>query len=315
MARGLEETEFWNMLMRDIYGPREGGVIIVIDAENARKGVAKTSAGVALADRLAWEFGYDLTEEDGMLSGGELMNQYHRHPGKGQPSVLMWDEAVGGGSGDSRRAMSSENVKLGRAWQILRSKRIITITTLPNWGELDSRLQKFADYRLWCREWPIGEFQAYKVGTTFNGDSVTTESLDRDSRSGAAPIGFPDASSDFPHVGDPEDDAHPLYRSLSERKDALTEQEDFDAASLPDGNEEDPAIDPDLRESLESDARRDEAVKTVIRACQPWSDDGLSYSKASRLVDYSREWVGNRVREWRDEHKHRDLVEDPRAAQ
>jgi len=44
----LEETEFWELVMRDVFGPREGGVIIVIDAENARKGVAKTSAAASM---------------------------------------------------------------------------------------------------------------------------------------------------------------------------------------------------------------------------------------------------------------------------
>jgi len=310
MTRPLEKTEFWNLAIRDIYGPREGGLIIVIDAENARKGVAKTSAAVSLADRLAYEFGYNLTPEDGVLSAAGVFERYEKHPGEEQPSVIVWDEAVGGGSGDARRSMSNENTKLGRAWQVLRSKRIITITTLPNWGDLDSRLQRLADYRLWCREWPIGQFHAYKSGTTFDGSRVTTEGLGYDSRNNSTPISFPDASEDF-GGGDGESGAHPLYAHLARKKDSLTETSDFDAGELSEGDEEDDGIDAEARERVESAAKREEAIKTVIRAVRPWDDEGVSYQQAARLVDYSREWVGNRVREWRDDYEHRELVENP----
>lgn len=308
MKRPLEKTEFWEKAMRDVFGPREGGLIIVIDAENARKGVAKTSAAVALADRFAHEFGYDLSPEDGVLSAPGVFERYNQHPGEEQPSVLVWDEAVGGGSGDARRFMTNENTKLGRAWQILRTKRIITITTLPNWGDLDSRLQRLADYRLWCREWPIGQFHAYKSGTTFDGGNITTEGMGYDSRHNSTPISFPDASADF-------DGPHPLYARLKEKKEQLTDTDDFLASELGEGADEDDGIDQEVREQVETEAQREMAIKTVIRACQPWDDDGLSYQNASQLVDYSREWVGNRVREWRDEYEHRDLVADPTSAE
>jgi len=305
MKRPLEKTEFWNKAMRDVFGPREGGLIIVIDAENARKGVAKTSAAVSLADRLAYEFGYDLSPEDGVLSAPGVFERYHEHPGEEQPSVLVWDEAVGGGSGDARRAMSNENTKLGRAWQILRTKRIITITTLPNWGDLDPRLQRLADYRLWCREWPIGEFHAYKSGTSFDGGNVTTEGMGYDSRSNSTPIAFPDATTAF-------DGEHPLYTRLKEKKEQLTNTDDFLASELGEGMDDDDDMESELRQQVEKEAKRKQAIKTVIRACQPWDEDrGLSYEKAAGLVDYSGPWVGNRVREWRDEYEYRDLVEDP----
>jgi hypothetical protein len=308
MTRPLEKTEFWNLAMRDIYGPREGGLIIAIDAENARKGVAKTSGAVSLADRFAYEFAYALSPDDGVLSAPGVFDRYHKHPGEEQPSVMVWDEAVGGGSGDARRAMSNENTKLGRAWQILRTKRIVTITTLPNWGDLDSRLQRLADYRLWCREWPLGKFHAYKVGTTFDGESVTTEGLGYDHRNNSTPIKFPDATSDF-------GGAHPLYERLKEKKERLTNTDDFMADELNEGVEDNDGIDEEVREKIESEAERQHAIKTVIQACRPWDTEGLSYQKAAGLVDYSREWVGNRVREWRDEYEYRDLVEDPTGGQ
>ena len=304
MTRPLEKTEFWNKAMRDVFGPREGGLIIAIDAENARKGVAKTSAAVSFADRLAYEFDYDLSPEDGVLSAPGVFDRYHKHPGEEQPSVMVWDEAVGGGSGDARRAMSNENTKLGRAWQILRTKRIVTITTLPNWGDLDPRLQRLVDYRLWCREWPIGQFHAYKVGTTFDGGTVTTEGMGYDKHSSATAISFPDATTDF-------DGAHPLYTALKDKKERLTNTSDFMASALDEGDEDDDGLDDELREEVEEETKRRQAIKTVIRACQPWADEGLSYEKAAGLVDYSAPWVGNRVREWKNDYEHRELVEDP----
>ncbi len=56
----VTETEFWDVLMHDVYGPRKGGAIIFLDAENARKGVAKTSGAVAIARLLSAAFGYDI---------------------------------------------------------------------------------------------------------------------------------------------------------------------------------------------------------------------------------------------------------------
>jgi hypothetical protein len=310
MTNNFEDTDFWKLLMRDIYGPREGGVIIVIDAENARKGVAKTSAAVALADRLAYEFDYDLDGDDGCLSANELIDRYREHPGEEQPSVLVWDEAVGAGGGDARRSMSSDNLLLSRAWQILRSRRVVTITTLPNWGDLDSRLQRFADYRLWCREWPIGEFQAYKTGTDFEGDRTETKGLPLDER-GAEPISFPDASADFDMVGDAETGEHPLYASLTEKKRRLQASQNFDADDLvaDDANAAaDGGLDPDERVDK---AERDQQLKTALRAVKPWSDDdGLSYRNAAELIDYSYSWVRERVSEW-ERGEHRDLVTTP----
>lgn len=58
------------------------------------------------------------------------------------------------------------------------------------------------------------------------------------------------------------------------------------------------------------DVERREAIKTVVRACKPWSDDaGLNYRDAADLVSYSKSWVGDRVREW-DDGQHRDLLDD-----
>ena len=43
------DTEFWSDVLDDIEGTREGGLVFIIDAQDARKGVAKTSAAVFVA--------------------------------------------------------------------------------------------------------------------------------------------------------------------------------------------------------------------------------------------------------------------------
>jgi hypothetical protein len=297
-----------------VYGKREGGVIIVVDAENARKGVAKTSAAVALADAFARRFGYNLTPDDGVLSGKALRERYEQHPGAEQPSVVVWDEAVGGGSGDKYRSTTNENVILGRAWQVLRAKRVVTLTTLPDWGDLVPRLKKLADYRVWCRDAPkIGEFQAYKAGTKFDGGKVKTIGLP-ETNEGAEPITFPDASADYGHVGDPDSDAHPLYESLSEKKGELTDTDEFDAGAITDTSEAaaDGGVDPQVREEIEESVSYRKDVESVIRAVKPWdSDAGMSRRDAATLVDYEHNWVSERVREWSDEYEWRELVSDP----
>lgn len=54
----------------------------------------------------------------------------------------------------------------------------------------------------------------------------------------------------------------------------------------------DSAPDPD-------DARKEVKKKVVIRALKPWRDDvKLTQNEAGKLVDYSRSWVKERLREW-----------------
>lgn len=291
----ITETEFWNTIMRDVYGIRKGGAIIFLDAENARKGVAKTSGAVALARLFSKAFGYDLQPEDLTLSGTEYLKRYQDHPGQEQPSVLVLDEFVGAGAGDKRRAMAQQNVDFGRAWQLLRTKRVITIATLPDWNEADKRLKKLADYRIWCREKPIGTFQPYKVTVPFSsgGGGVRTKGLGRNI-SGARRIQFPnmDAQND------------PFYKHLSKKKDELIHSETWDADHL---------LDDDVEEDLEpAQVRRREAVKYAIRLYEPWNDENdLTYKDVAKVVEgYKKSWVGDRVGEWRD-GEHRELVPDP----
>jgi hypothetical protein len=286
--------------MHDVFGPRKGGAIIFVDAENARKGVAKTSGAVALARLIARAFRYDLKKNDMTLSGAHYLRRYQEQPGKHQPSVLVLDEFVGAGSGDARRAMSNQNVDFGRAWQLLRSKRVVTLATLPDWNEADPRLQKYADYRVWCRERPIGYFQPYKVTVPFNssgsGAKVRTKGLSYGDDTDR--IAFPNMDAE----GDP------YYHYLTERKDELIHSSTWDADALEGGDEGD-GTEPVNPEEIE----RRELTKVAIRLYKPWDEETTrSYEEvADAIAEKSDTWVGNRVREWKN-GEHRELVPDPR---
>lgn len=292
----LTEAEFWNDVVHDVLGPRSGGAIILIDAENARKGVGKTGCAVYFARAFAKAFDYELKTEDLVISGQNYLTRLEDHPGEHQPSVVVWDEAVGGGSGDARRAMSEENRVMSQAWQMLRTKRVISLVTLPDWNELDSRLQKLADYRLWCQEQPIGVVKPYKITTPFNTSEVRTRGLGPGD--GARGIEFPNL--------DVHDD--PFYRAIAEKKDEVIDTSgtfDADEALATDGGEDQQ----DPEEAAEA-AARDQQLKTAIRAVKPWDDDaGMTYREAAKLIDYSSSWVGDRVDEWKDGH-HRDIVDE-----
>lgn len=293
----ITETEFWNELMHDVYGPRQGGAIIHVDAENARKGVAKTSAAVAIARLLARAFDYEIQKEDCLIAGPQYVRRYQEQPGKDQPSVLIADELVGGGAGDARRAMSNENLNIGRAFQLLRKRRVVTLTTLPDWNEVDPRLQKQASYRIHCLERPIGMFKAYKVNTAFDGQNggIRTKGLGPGDQTRR--IGFPNMEAH----GDS------FYEHLEAVKDELLDTDEFDASVLQQEDEE------DSEDALtEDEIRRQERIETAIRLYQPWDDEtDHSYEDvAATIPEFGREWVGQRVREWK-RGEHRDIVPDP----
>ncbi|WP_058993599.1 hypothetical protein [Haloarcula sp. CBA1127] len=293
--RHIGETDFWNTVCHDVFGPRQGGAIIFMDAENARKGVAKTSGAVALARLFAKAFGYDLKKEDFTLSGGEYLKRYQEHPGHEQPSVLVLDEFVGAGSGDKRRSMAQQNVDFGSAWQLLRTKRVVTFATLPDWNEADKRLKKLADYRIWLREEPIGSFQSYKITVPFNaggGGNVRTKGLGYGE--GTTRIHFPNMDANN----------CPYYRHLSKKKDDLIHSDTWDADDLTSSDDNGDDMTPEQ-------AERRQAVATAIRLYQPWADEPeASQERVGDAVGYSDTWVGNRVREWKN-GDYRDIVPDP----
>lgn len=275
----IKYSEFWNTMMHGIYGPRQGGARIIIDAQGAATGVGKTGAATSFAQLLARAFGYELQPEDFTLSGRKYLERWREHPGKEQPSVLILDELSGAGAGDARRSMSTQNVNLGRSWQLMRKKRIVSIVTLPHWSDADKKMRRFADYRLWCLEKPIGYFIPYKVGATFDEGNVSTTQLDDGNR-----IKFPNL--------DKHGDS--FYEHVTSLKDDLLDSEVFDADELNEEGEH-----PDEAKSPE-EIRREEQVKHALRLVKPWDEEaGMSYTEAAQHIDYKHSWIGNRVKEWR----------------
>ena len=69
--------------------------------------------------------------------------------------------------------------------------------------------------------------------------------------------------------------------------------------------------DPDERAPALSQLDDETLTALAIRAYEPWSDGGRSYSEIAAVLPYSRWWVGERVRGWK-RGEYRDLVADPR---
>jgi len=261
----ITETNWWNDMMHGIYGPRKGGARIIIDAENAATGAGKTGLAVYLARLLSRVFGYEFCEEDMTLSGGHYLDRWREHPGAEQPSVLILDELAAAGAGNSRRSMSTQNVELGSAWQLMRKKRIVSLVTLPHWSRADKTMRQQADYRLWCRERPIGFFQPYSVGATFDDGSISTSAYDDVDR-----IQFPDMDSE----GDE------FYEMLSGQKDELLDSEYFDADRLRDPEDDEDNLTPE-------EAARQEKIKIAQRK----RESGDTAREIAKDVDMSHTWV------------------------
>ena len=256
----LTETEWWRDMMEGIYGPRQGGARIIIDAEGASTGVGKTGLAVYLAKLFSQMVGYEMQEEDMTLSGAEYLERWKEHPGAEQPSVIILDELGGAGAGHARRAMAQGNVDLGNAWQLMRKKRIITIVTLSHWMRADADLRRQADYRLWCLRKPIGYFRPYKITADFDQGKVRTRGYDDVGR-----IRFPDmAAHEDPH-----------YEYLTQLKDELLASNTLDADEL--GEKEVTA------EEADREARREVA--------QALREQGKSGWEIGEVIGRSHTWV------------------------
>jgi hypothetical protein len=260
----VTETKWWDDLMHGVFGPRKGGARIIVDGENAATGVAKTTAAIAIGQLCARAFGYEMQEEDITLSGRKYLERWREHPDKEQPSVIILDELSGAGAGDARKAMAGQNVNLGRSWQLMRKKRIVTITTLPHWRDADSRMRRFADFRLWCREQPIGYFKPFKVGAAFDDGSPVTYGY-RDVNN----IGFPNLDKR----------GSELYHYAAQLKDGLLESEVYDADEL-------------TEEAQEENRDPDEVERdTKLSIAQSMRDNGKSQTEIAADLGMSQAWV------------------------
>lgn len=297
----ITHSQIWNEIMHGVYGPRQGGAIIFIDAQNAQRGIAKTSCMVAVGKLLARAFGYDVKKEDFTLSGKEYLNRMQEgvHFDESQPSVMGIDEFVGGGTGDKRRSMAKQNLILASAWQMLRTKRVVTLATLPDWNEADVRLQKYADYRFWCQERPIGYFKPYKVTVAFDGGMGSSVGYEKMGKGNST------ERITFPNMHEHKD---PHYMHVKGQKDTLLDSDSFDANEVLSQAEE-----TDEEMPSEEEIRREMLTKVSILMHKPWTDQyGMSYSAIEEAIDSERgsTWIGDKNKEWQ-RGKHRDLVEVP----
>jgi len=261
----LAETEWWGDLLRGVFGPRQGGARVIIDAENAATGSGKTGLAVYLAQRLARVFDYELQPDDLTLSGAHYLQRWQDHPGEDQPSVIVLDEIAGAGAGNARRGMSQQNVDLGKSWQLMRKKRVVSIVTVPHWQKIDKNLRQQADYKLWCRTDPIGYFHPYRITTMFDDGRAKTEGYDDVGR-----LAFPNL--------DAADD--PFFEILDRKKDELLEAGTLDADEL--GDENDEQRDPE-----------EAARQQKIRDAQRSRDNGNTVKDTAAIVGMSEGWVSN----------------------
>jgi len=263
--RDLRDTQWWGDLLRGVFGPRKGGARIIIDAENTATGSGKTGLAVYLAERLAHAFGYALEPDDMTLSGAHYLQRWQEHPGESQPSVIVLDELAGAGAGNSRRGMSQQNVDLGKSWQLMRKKRIVSIVTVPHWKKIDKNLRQQADYKLWCRTNPIGYFQPYRVTTLFDDGRAKTQ-------------GYEDVGRiSFPNLDAQED---PFFDALDQKKDELLDSGSLDADSLAEENDE--QRDPE-------EAARQQKIKDAQRG----RNNDHTVEEVAAIVGMSEGWVSN----------------------
>jgi hypothetical protein len=156
----------------------DNDIKIIIQGANSQTGVGKTTLAIQLCryiDRQEWS-----AEDKAFIRPQKYLNSYLDYP---EGSALLLDE-IGAGA-DSRRATSTENVELSKGWQMLRSRNIATVATLPSTSMLDKRMLELADVWILVRQ--RGVAQPYKINVNdFNG------AISRDAFAGEEHIRFPD---------------------------------------------------------------------------------------------------------------------------
>ena len=165
-----------NKILQDIYGPRQGGLKICIDAASSRLGVGKTSAAVWFATELSYLFDYALTFDDFTLDGEQYKKRWREHDGD-SPSVIVLDEISGAGIAPSRKAMTNSNQELARTWELMRTKKIVTITTCADLNFIDSALRKLLDIRIHMLDKPLFHAKCYEMKTSFSKSEIRNKTL------------------------------------------------------------------------------------------------------------------------------------------
>jgi len=158
----------------------DNDIKIIIQGANSQTGIGKTTLAIELCRFIdETDHGWN-AERKSFIDIQQYLNSYLEYtPG----SALLLDE-IGAGA-DSRRSNSKENVKLSHGWQLLRSRNIATVATLPSTSMLDKRMLQLADY--WILVKSRGLAQPYKINV-----NDFTGVVSRDSLPGEEHIRFPD---------------------------------------------------------------------------------------------------------------------------
>jgi len=250
---------------------------IVVTQRDSGTGGGKSTLALWLA--LSWDDDWN-ADERATLHPSEFISTYPDLPAH---SVLILDEAE---ELDARRSMSSENVNFSKQWMTMRTRQIDSILTLPTAGALDKRLLELADLRINVVRRGYARVYEVKVDD-FNPDDVRQRHLH---------------DIKWPDLGD-----HPEYEALEALKDEKIEAAAEQAEAAADGGTTDP------KEAADQ-AKKEMQTQTVIKAVKPWDDDdGMTYREAADLIDYSHQWVGERVRQWKN-GDYRRLVDAPSSS-
>ena len=240
----------------------DNDIKIIIQGANSQTGVGKTTLAIELCrwiDHNEWN-----ADEKAFIEPQTYLNSYLEYP---EGSALLLDE-IGAGA-DSRRATSTDNVELSQGWQMLRSRNIATIATLPSTNMLDNRMLELADY--WILVKKRGIAQPYEIRVNdFNG-KIARKPLPGDEH-----ISFPDL---------PDSDRDKKY--LDNIKDNKVKTGGVKSIPYPEHQEK--------IENAEQDARQSKRNE-IIRDLYQQTD--MSYSAIGDLpsIDLTKQTVGQIVR-------------------
>jgi cellulose biosynthesis protein BcsQ len=224
--------------------------VILITADDADRGVGKTSLAVFLAKLLdTSETAFD-ADEQATLSVPRFLQLYDE---LAKGSTLLMDE---GEQIDSRRSMSQENVDASLKMQTRRVNEIIVLLTLPSADMIDSRIEQLADY--WINVEARGRATVYKMKVHRTKKKVYPETMQR--------------------IKWPNMDGWPAYERLAEMKQAFNNGEGQENQYI----REDEVV--ERVEQAEKEARREKRDNLLRQVC---SHPDIEQQQVADAVDLS----------------------------
>lgn len=239
----------------------DNDIRVIIQGANSQTGVGKTTLAIQLCRFI--DSGWN-ADEKAFIDIQKYLNSYLDYP---EGSALLLDE-IGQGA-DSRRSTSKENVDLSHGWQMLRSRNVATVATLPSTNMLDKRMLELADY--WILVKRRGLAQPYEIRVNdFNGK------IARKPLAGEEHIQFPDLP-----------DRDPDKEYLDSIKDEKVRDGGLESIKLPEHRKK--------LEKAEETARK-ETRDEMIRDLYKQTD--LSYADIGGLecIDLTKQTIGQIVR-------------------